>query len=384
MTISWPFSRQQVLDADGRPYLVPSVNFFAAGTTDPLVVYRDPALSQPWTQPVIADGFGRFPRVYLPAGLYREQVFGPYGDELWFDDGLGEAAASVDEGAGGGSDPTGGITTGDVKWRADASIQPGWVRMNGRTVGGAGSGATELADASAKALFVYLWSTFSEAFCPVIGGRGTAAADDFAAGKQITILSMRGLVPGGLDDMGSTADNRLQVQVQAQFNAGANSATVADGNRIALGMTVVAPGVPTGTTVTNRNGNTITLSNAATASGSVNARFSYFPDTQTPGVAGGDFLQGVAVSNLPSILPNGSVAVPYPGQSYARNDTLAAASLTTGTGSTTISNLLQGLVTATTGAGTTANLTVSNANPGGGIAVSTLQPTRLGTFYMKV
>ncbi|MEI0296549.1 hypothetical protein R1N38_29235, partial [Klebsiella sp. 76637] len=42
---TWPLSRQQVLDASGRPLLVPSVAFFKAGTTTPLAVYSDPALS---------------------------------------------------------------------------------------------------------------------------------------------------------------------------------------------------------------------------------------------------------------------------------------------------------------------------------------------------
>ncbi|KQP61124.1 hypothetical protein ASF41_22915 [Methylobacterium sp. Leaf111] len=72
MTISWPLSRQQVLDDSGRPLLVPRVFFFLGGTTTPLTVYKDAALKTPWTQPVKADGFGRFPRVYLPDGLYRE------------------------------------------------------------------------------------------------------------------------------------------------------------------------------------------------------------------------------------------------------------------------------------------------------------------------
>ncbi len=51
------------------------------------------------------------------------------------------------------------VSTGDVKWRLDAGIVPGWVRMNGRTLGGAGSGATELASATAAAAFAYLWNS---------------------------------------------------------------------------------------------------------------------------------------------------------------------------------------------------------------------------------
>ncbi|MFC6790564.1 hypothetical protein ACFQE0_13705 [Methylobacterium komagatae] len=80
MTISWPLSRQQVLDANGRPCLPAYAHFFAGGTTDPLTVYADAGLTVPLPDPVKTDGEGRFPRVFLPAGLYAEQVLGPYGD----------------------------------------------------------------------------------------------------------------------------------------------------------------------------------------------------------------------------------------------------------------------------------------------------------------
>ncbi len=131
MTISWPLSRQQVLDANGRPYLPVSVNFYAGGTTDPLTVFSDAGLTVPLTQPVMADGTGRFPRVYLPAGLYAEQVLGPYGNQLWFDDNLGEAVVTPSTDPTPAFDPTGVASTGDVKWRVDTAILPGWVRMNG-------------------------------------------------------------------------------------------------------------------------------------------------------------------------------------------------------------------------------------------------------------
>jgi hypothetical protein len=64
---TWPLSRQQVFDASGRPLLVPRVAFFKAGTTTPLAVYSDAALTKPLAQPVKADGTGRFPRIYLPS-----------------------------------------------------------------------------------------------------------------------------------------------------------------------------------------------------------------------------------------------------------------------------------------------------------------------------
>ena len=85
----------------------------------------------------------------------------------------------------------------------------GWVRANGRTMGSASSGATERANADTSALFSYLWSNFSNTICPVSTGRGANAAADFAANKTITLLDMRGYVPGGLDDMGNSAASRF-------------------------------------------------------------------------------------------------------------------------------------------------------------------------------
>jgi len=71
MTIPWQLSRQQVLDNSGRPLLIARANLYAGGTSTSLTVYKDAALTNPWTQPVEADGFGRVLRMYLPAGLHR-------------------------------------------------------------------------------------------------------------------------------------------------------------------------------------------------------------------------------------------------------------------------------------------------------------------------
>jgi len=114
--------------------------------------------------------------------------------------------------------------------------------MNARTIGRSGSGATELANVSAKALFLYLWNTFPDAVASVIGGRGVSAAEDFSAGRQIMIPTMQGLVAGGLDDMGSTPANRLQISAQLAFTAGSAAATVNDRSRIGFGMTIRADG----------------------------------------------------------------------------------------------------------------------------------------------
>jgi len=384
MTISWPLSRQTILDDYGRPYLVPSVNFYAGGTTTPITVFKDPARTVPHTQPVVADGFGRFPRVYLPEGQYREEVLGPYGEPLWNDDGLGLAVVDDTIDPVTPVDQTAIPSTGDVKWRLDASIQPGWVRMNGRTLGAAGSGATELADPSAKNAFVYLWTTFPESMASVVGGRGSTAAGDFAAGKAIVIPSMQGLLQGGLDDMGSSAAQRIQVVTALALTAGSAAAQVFQPNRITIGMAVTAPGVSAGTIVLDVNPTgTILLSQAASSgsTGTVTARFSVLGDTQVPGLVGGDFLSSLLVRNLPEDMPDGTVSVEYPSHTFVKYKQLA--SVQPGTG-TNVTNLWQETAAELTTPPNPRTFTVPVSNPGGGKPFAMLPPMRLGTFFMKL
>jgi hypothetical protein len=97
-----------------------------------------------------------------------------------------------------------------VKWRPGTEFLTGWIKLNGQTIGNAGSGASQRANADTSALFTWIWANCPDAHCPVIGGRGATAAADFAANKQITVLDMRARMTAGLDDMGNTAAGRLQ------------------------------------------------------------------------------------------------------------------------------------------------------------------------------
>lgn len=62
-------------------------------------------------------------------------------------------------------------------------------------------------------------------------------------------------------------------QVMSSVSAGSTAVTVADTAGIKVGQTVTGVGIPTGTTVVSISGNTITLSNSATAGGSVPLAF---------------------------------------------------------------------------------------------------------------
>lgn len=385
MTISWPLSRQQVLDANGRPYLPAYANFFAGGTTAPLTVYADADLTVPLTQPVKADGTGRFPRVYLPAGLYAEQVLGPYGDQLWFDDDLGEPVVTSGGEPAPTVDPNGVASTGDVKWRMDAAILPGWVRMNGRTIGAQGSGATEFADVSALALFTFLWTTFGDSIASVIGGRGQSAATDFSAGKQITIPTMQGLTAAGLDDMGSSPAGRMQTITALGLTAGSTLAQVADASRLVAGMVVTAIGVSANTVISAITSGGIILSQPAAAgsTGTVTARFSLIGDAQNPGQMGGDVITGLSVDQLPPVTPSGTIDDIQPhthgvkhniNQAYGNGGQQAVITV----GSTPAN------ATGQTDEAGGQTLAFHGTAFGGGQAHPNLQPTRLGTFYMKV
>lgn len=385
MTISWPFSRQEVLDANGRPYLPVSANFFAGGTTTPLTVYADAALSVPLTQPVTTDGTGRFPRVHLPAELYAEQVLGPYGDLLWFDDDLGEPVPTSSTGPVPTIDPNGVSSTSDLKWRLDAGILPGWVRLNGRTIGAQGSGATEFADASAAALFTFLWTTFSDAIVSVVGGRGTSAASDFSAGKQITLPTMQGLTAPGRDDMGSSPAGRIQTVMPMALTAGSTTAQVADASRLVIGMTVTAPGISAGTIIAGMYGTQITLSQAAAArsTGTVVGRFSLIGDAQNPGQQGGDMIAGLTVDQIPPIAPSGTIdAVPDLVHAINYNVQSAYGGGQDG-GVITVGQTQADATGATQPAG--GHTPVFHGNQfGGGQSHANLTPTRLGTFFIKV
>jgi hypothetical protein len=102
-----------------------------------------------------------------------------------------------------------GSSTGTIQWRPTSENIPGWIIANNSTIGNASSGATQLADASAKNLFVWHWNNFSNTQCPVSGGRGASGAADFAANKTITILDMRGTGMSGVDTMGNAATGRF-------------------------------------------------------------------------------------------------------------------------------------------------------------------------------
>lgn len=182
-------------------------------TTTLASVYQDIGLTVAQRNPILLDATGRIPICYVADGYYRLRLQDATGviTNGGFDiQGVPSIGASSSGGGGGGSvDPTTILATGDVKWRPVQGTLSGFVRCNGRTIGSTTSGATELADPSAQALFQWLWNNLAQPQAQVVGGRGASAAADWSSNKQITLPDLRGCAPFGLDDMGNVAAGRL-------------------------------------------------------------------------------------------------------------------------------------------------------------------------------
>lgn len=60
---------QIAMDQNDAPVAGAKMNFYLAGTTTPATVYSDVSLTTPTTQPLVADGYGRFAAYYVAPGV---------------------------------------------------------------------------------------------------------------------------------------------------------------------------------------------------------------------------------------------------------------------------------------------------------------------------
>lgn len=212
-----PISLQQFINpTTGRAYSGARALFTSASTGDPITVYQDYSLGTEHANPVVADSHGRFPPIFIDDDVefYGLRITTSAGAVLPLGDGqydlsllpvIGPATGS------GGSvtavDTASIFQTGDVLWVPKTGTRTGWVRLNGRTIGSASSGASERANDDTEDLYSFIWTNYADAICAVTGGRGISAATDFAANKPIATLDMRNKGPFGLDDMGNSANS---------------------------------------------------------------------------------------------------------------------------------------------------------------------------------
>jgi hypothetical protein len=201
-----PFSLTPVLDTNGNVIRTAVLQVFQAGTTTPVVLYKqaDYANGTEHPNPIPVNGAGLLP-VMFGAGAFKFRALTALvgGSIVWEADGV----TLTDPPAAGGTGPAEDTTvakTGDIKQRYDTGSHPGWVRLNGRTIGNASSGATERASADTQALFLHLWTVDDSLV--VVGGRGSGSAQqDFDAGKALTLPNAAGRLLAGLDGMGAPA-----------------------------------------------------------------------------------------------------------------------------------------------------------------------------------
>jgi microcystin-dependent protein len=313
------FSLSQQLDQYGKPLSGCLLYTIQAGTTStPQNSFKDTALTLVQPNPLVCDAFGRLPQFFLADGQIKIRLTDKLGNAVLTQDNILVIGPSSGGGGGGSVDPTTIAATGDVKSAYGTQTITGWVRLNGRTIGSATSGATERANADAQALFQYLWTTDSA--LAVSGGRGASSLADWTANKTIALPDFRGRVLAGLDDMGGTDSTRM---------SGGSLA----GCRTTLGC---AGGEATHTPIISE----MVPHNHSTT-------------VIDPGHTHGTNLSGPVYQQVGGVVIGGSA-----------NTALSPTGLT--------------ITSATTGISVTVN---SNGN---GVAFNQVQPTILGTFYIKL
>ena len=220
-----PLSLAQQVDTNGKPLAACLLYIYQVGTVaTPQNAFQDFGLTLPLPNPVPGDQAGRIPFMYLADGQVHIRLTDALGVVVFDYPSVQVVGPSSGGGGGGGGsvDPTTIASTGDFKFRPTSETLTGWVKANGTTIGSATSGAGQRANADTQNLFVYLWQNFSNAHCPVAGGRGVSALADFSANTTIQLPDWRGGGPVGLDDMGAAAAGWF---TGVPFGAGDNATT---------------------------------------------------------------------------------------------------------------------------------------------------------------
>lgn len=309
----------QFANACGTPLSGGLLYFYQVGTVaTPQNSFQDTGLSltNPW--PLTLDSNGRIPNFYLANGSVHVRLTDANGVVQFDIPSILVVGASSGGGGGGSVDPTTISSTGDIKFRMTGEFVTGWAKLNAQTIGSATSGATQRANADTQNLFIYLWGNCPDAHCPVLGGRGASGLADFNANKQITLPDWRGIGPVGLDDMGNSAAGRIFAQ-----------------------------------NVTSGGGDS----------------------TTTPGASGGEALHTMAVGEIATHTPSGSVTIGGSQNLGTYINTTGGTSGAAGTG-------LSSAAIVVNGAGFSGSFA---GNPvGSGTPFNQMQPFILGTWYVKL
>lgn len=252
MSGSISLSLDQLLNSLGTPLSGGKIYFYAAGTTTPQSAYQDSDLTIPHANPMVLNSVGYVPQFYLADGFIKIRVTDSNGVEQLAADNI--LVVGPSSGSGGVSvDATTVFSAGDVKWRYGTGVHTGWVRLAGRSIGSATSGATERANSDTQVLYEYLWA--ADTNLSVATGRGASAAADFAANKALTLPDARGRGVTALDDMGNSAAGTLTSTyygtspiVLGAISTPAQFLQLTQGNLPSVNFSVTATGTGTGST----------------------------------------------------------------------------------------------------------------------------------------
>jgi hypothetical protein len=274
--------------------------FFQGGTTSPLTVYRDAGESSAHPIPVVADANGRWPDVFVPYTVsYDFQVKSKDDVQITFTLGVPnpnpvDLTVVIP--------PEERVSTGMIHGEFINASKPGYVRLNGRTIGNAASGASERAtglnntNSDVFNLFQYLYNNVHEAIAIVSGGRTVSGAiADFNANKNIVLPDCRGSTFVGLDDMGNPTPANAFAGLL--FNIGTTTFPAASigTNSNVLSITQMPPHLHQGTTARHLGHQHTTKSSGDTGVELRTDNRNFAAHSHAWGTAGGSsgFVQGV-------------------------------------------------------------------------------------------
>lgn len=348
-----------------------TLSIYQAATTTPVDVYEDVDLTNIHEWPLELDAGGRIPEFWLEDGSYRIVLRNSAG-VTQFDinstQALGPSTGVITSSSGVADSQV--FTTGDVKWKLYSGTETGWVRLNGRTIGSASSGSTERANADTENLFLWLWNNITDTYAPVSGGRGATAAADWSANKRITLPSMQGRAPFGLDDMGATAAGVLTVgtPTTTASTLGAEKTTFVEAN-------LPAHTHSTGTLAVSSHTHA-----AGTLAGATASHTHSFSATTS---SDGAHTHTMTIRNTTNAQP-----VTGSGNNAADDSNTTGVTSSDGAHTHTVSGTSGAATPAVTVSGSTATtqptLSGATGSVGSGTAATTVAPGRLGTWYIKL
>ncbi|WP_439365498.1 hypothetical protein ACNJYD_04420 [Bradyrhizobium sp. DASA03005] len=203
-----PISMTQQFDSLGKPLVGGQLFLIKAGTVaEPQNCFQDVGLTIPWPNPITLDAAGRVPQLFCADGSIKIRLTSKTGVSQLVADSVLVIGPSSGGGGGSSVDQTTLLQTGQMIDMYATGVLTGFVRCNGRSIGGTTSGATERANSDTQALFNFLWQ--QDPNLAVSGGRGASSASDFAANKTLSLPDCRARVRAGLGDMGNTDSGRL-------------------------------------------------------------------------------------------------------------------------------------------------------------------------------